>query len=348
MWNRAELKGKAKFSFKRNYWKSVLISLLLAFIVGGGGTGAGSFARGLSDGVSGSDESYTDDYDYNDGDYDDDSYDDDYYYDDDYDDESAYDIIRDFSNGFAEGFQDGASHGHSGTAFAALAIFGITFIIIFLILMSVVILLDVFICNPIEVGCKRFYVRNLNESAQIGNVGFAFDNNYKNITKTMFFRDLYTILWTFLFIIPGIVKSYEYQMIPYLLAENPQMSREQAFAESKRMMSGQKWRAFVLDLSFIGWNILSAITLGILGIFYVQPYMDATHAALYEALRYGNPYGAPNGFNGMPNNFDGASNNFNGMPNGFGEAQDGASPYTAPNGFTNSASDRIVEENPNQ
>lgn len=325
MWNRAELKGKAKFSFKRNYWKSVLISLLLAFIVGGGGTGAGSFARGLSDGVSGSDESYTDDYDYNDGDYDDDSYDDDYY-----DDESEYDIIRDFSNGFAEGFQDGASHGSSGTAFAALAIFGITFIIIFLILMSAVILLDVFICNPIEVGCKRFYVRNLNESAQVGNVGFAFDNHYKNITKTMFFRDLYTILWTLLFIIPGIVKSYEYQMIPYLLAENPQMSREQAFAESKRMMSGQKWRAFVLDLSFIGWNILSAITLGILGIFYVQPYMDATHAALYEALRYGTPYGAP---------MNDASNGFNGMPNGFNGA---------PNGFTNSATDRIVEENPNQ
>lgn len=325
MWNRAELKGKAKFSFKRNYWKSVLISLLLAFIVGGGGTGAGSFARGLSDGVSGSDESYTDDYDYNDGDYDDDSYDDDYY-----DDESEYDIIRDFSNGFAEGFQDGASHGPSGTAFAALAIFGITFIIIFLILMSAVILLDVFICNPIEVGCKRFYVRNLNESAQVGNVGFAFDNHYKNITKTMFFRDLYTILWTLLFIIPGIVKSYEYQMIPYLLAENPQMSREQAFAESKRMMSGQKWRAFVLDLSFIGWNILSAITLGILGIFYVQPYMDATHAALYEALRYGTPYGAP---------MNDASNGFNGMPNGFNGA---------PNGFTNSATDRIVEENPNQ
>ena len=320
MWNRAELKGKAKFSFKRNYWKSVLISLLLALIVGGGGTGAGSFSRGLSDGVSGSDESYTDDYDYNDGDYDDDSY----------DDESEYDIIRDFSNGFAEGFQDGASHGPSGTAFAALAIFGITFIIIFLILMSVVILLDVFICNPIEVGCKRFYVRNLNESAQVGNVGFAFDNHYKNITKTMFFRDLYTILWTMLFIIPGIVKSYEYQMIPYLLAENPQMSREQAFAESKRMMSGQKWRAFVLDLSFIGWNILSAITLGILGILYVQPYMDATHAALYEALRYGTPYGAP---------MNDASNGFNGMPNGFNGA---------PNGFTNSATDRIVEENPNQ
>ena len=333
MWSRAELKGKAKFSFKRNYWKSVLISLLLALIVGGGGTGVSSFSSGLSNGLSGSDDSYS--YDYGDDDYD-------------YDDGSEYDVIRDFTNGFTDGLQDGMSPDHSGTAIAALAIFGITFIIIFLIIMAVVILLDVFICNPIEVGCKRFYVRNLNESAQVGNVGFAFDNNYKNITKTMFFRDLYTILWTLLFIIPGIVKSYEYQMIPYLLAENPQMSREQAFAESKRMMSGQKWRAFVLDLSFIGWNILSAITLGILGIFYVQPYMDATHAALYEALRYGNPYGAPNGFNGMPNNFNGAPNNFNETPNGFSGAQDGASPYTAPNGFTNSATDSIVEENANQ
>ncbi len=336
MWSRAELKSKAKFSFKRNYWKSVLISLLLAIIVGGG-TAASGASNGFSKALSGSDssdESYTYDYD-----------DDVYYYD---DDDSDYDVIRDFTNGFADGFQDGMSPDHSGAAVAALAIFGIIFVVVFLILMTVVILLDVFICNPIEVGCKRFYVRNLNEPAQVGNIGFAFDNNYKNITKTMFFRDLYTVLWTLLFIIPGIVKSYEYRMIPYLLAENPQMTKEQAFAESKRMMSGQKWRAFVLDLTFIGWNILSAITLGILGIFYVQPYRDATQAALYEALRYGNPYGAPNGYNGMPNNFNGAPNNFNGMPNGFGGAQDGASPYTAPNGFTNPATDSIVEENPNQ
>lgn len=322
MWTRSELKSKAKFSFKRNYWKSVLISLLLALIVGGSGTGAGSatsgFSNGLSKGIQDSSDSF---------------YDSDYYDDDDID----YDTVRDFMNGFTDGFQDGSE----ASNIAALAIFGFTFVVIFLILMAIVILLDVFICNPIEVGCKRFYLRNLNESAQVGNVGYAFDNNYKNITKTMFFRDLYTILWTLLFIIPGIVKSYEYQMIPYLLAENPQMTKEQAFAESKRMMTGQKWKAFVLDLSFIGWNILSAITLGILGIFYVQPYMDATHAALYEALRYGNPYGAPNGGNGTPNNF-------NGMPSGFGESQNGASPYTAPSGFTNSSADSIVEENPNQ
>lgn len=74
--------------------------------------------------------------------------------------------------------------------------------------------------------------------------------------------------------------------MPYLLAENPSMPKEQAFALSKQMMDGQKWKAFVLDLSFIGWEILSGFTAGILGIFYVTPYRNMTHAALYESLCY--------------------------------------------------------------
>ena len=339
MWNRAELKGKAKFSFKRNYWKSVLISLLLALIVGGGGTGASSaassFRNGMNNGYhSSQDSDYSDIYDYDEYDYDD------------YDDYEG--SINDFKQGFKEGMSDYSPVGWMAT----LAIFGITFIIIFILIMTAVILIDVFICNPVEVGCKRYFLRNLNEKAQVGNIGYAFDNNYKNITKTMFFRDLYTVLWTLLLIIPGIVKSYEYQMIPYLLAENPQMTKEQAFAESKRMMTGQKWRAFVLDLSFIGWNILSALTLGILGIFYVQPYMDATHAALYEALRYGNPYGAPNYFNGMPGGYNGESNgsngmsgSFNGESNGFNGMQGG---YNGESNGSNGMSDSIVEDVPRQ
>lgn len=307
MWSRAELKNKAKFSFKRNYWKSVLISLLLALLVGGG-TAASGFSSGLGRGISGSDasdESYYYDYD---EDYFDDYSDNEYDFD--------YNDLNDFQDGFKNGLRDGLGS-ISPVEKSVLAIFGITFGVVFLLILTVGILLDVFVCNPVEVGCKRFYLRNLNEPAQVGNVGFAFDNNYKSIAKTMFFRDLYTVLWSLLFVIPGIVKSYEYRMIPYLLAENPQMTKEQAFAESKRMMSGQKWRTFVLDLSFIGWDILSGLTLGILGIFYVKPYMDATQAALYERLRYGNPYGAPNGFNGAPNGFDGAPSGFNGVPNGF-------------------------------
>ena len=345
MWNRAELKGKAKFSFKRNYWKSVLISLLLTLIVGGGGTGASSaassFRSGMDNGYhSSQDSDYSDIYDYDEYDYDDyDNYDN-------YDDYEG--SINDFKQGFKEGMSDYSPVGWMAT----LAIFGITFIIIFILIMTAVILIDVFICNPVEVGCKRYFLRNLNEKAQVGNIGYAFDNNYKNITKTMFFRDLYTVLWTLLLIIPGIVKSYEYQMIPYLLAENPQMTKEQAFAESKRMMTGQKWRAFVLDLSFIGWNILSALTLGILGIFYVQPYMDATHAALYEALRYGNPYGAPNYFNGMPGGYNGESNGFNGMSGSFNGESNGFNGmpggYNGESNGSNGMSDSIVEDVPRQ
>ena len=308
MWTRAELKSKAKFSFKRNYWKSVLISLILALLVGGGGSGS-SISSAVSNNLIGSsDSSVTDDYSNDDSSL----YDGNDFYDDTYDGNVEDDI--DDLNSMAD----------NTAGMMAIGIFLMVFIIVFVVLMAVVILLDVFIFNPLEVGCKKYYLRNLNEPAQVGNIGYAFDNNYKNITKTMFFRDLFTVLWTLLFIIPGIVKSYEYQMIPYLLADNPQMTKEQAFEESKRMMQGQKWKAFVLDLSFIGWNILSALTLVILGIFYVQPYMDATHAALYEALRYGMPYNnAQYGF-------------YNGMPQ-----------QQAPNGFTNNVPNSIVEENPN-
>ena len=78
-------------------------------------------------------------------------------------------------------------------------------------------------------------------------------------------------------------------MIPYILADNPEMSKDEAFALSKKMMDGQKWNAFVLDLSFIGWELLSVLTCGLLSIFYVDPYRAATNAALYEALKHTPP-----------------------------------------------------------
>jgi uncharacterized membrane protein len=105
------------------------------------------------------------------------------------------------------------------------------------------------------------------------------------------------------------VKAYEYRMIPYILAENPHMSKKEVFAASKSMMIGNKWKAFVLDLSFLGWHILSVFTVGILELFYVAPYMYATNAALYEALAYGRP---------ADNNFAGNNSSFNPQSNGFG------------------------------
>lgn len=255
MWSRVDLKQRAKNTFKLNYWKCVLVSLILVLIAGGAGGSSGSIGSSISSRVT--------DNTINSSDY------------------SMYDDLDEI-------VQEAASSDSTGFSQAAMiAVFVVVFVVVFVIIMAFACVIDIFICNPLEIGGKRFYVRNLHEKAQVGNLGFAFDTNYMNVVKVMFFKDLYVVLWTLLFIIPGIVKEYEYMMVPYLLAENPQMSKEEAFAASKQMMTGNKWKAFVLDLSFIGWHILSALTCGILEVFYVAPYVDAAHAALYDTLAYG-------------------------------------------------------------
>ena len=74
-------------------------------------------------------------------------------------------------------------------------------------------------------------------------------------------------------------------MIPYILAENPKIQRKKAFKLSKEMMKGNKWKTFILDLSFLGWELLSIFTFGLLNIFYINPYKVATTVELYEVLK---------------------------------------------------------------
>ena len=147
------------------------------------------------------------------------------------------------------------------------------------------------VLNPLSVGNKRFFVKSQVEKAELRELLYAFDHGYKNVVKVLLIRDIKLFLWTCLFIIPGIIKSYEYRMIPYLLADDPELSQEDAFRLTKEMMDGQKADAFVLDMSFLGWEILSSLTWGILGIFYVSPYVHLTDAALYEVLsaNHGHP-----------------------------------------------------------
>jgi len=99
----------------------------------------------------------------------------------------------------------------------------------------------------------------------------------------MLLRNIYNALW-YLTIVGGIIKTYEYRMIPYILAQNPKIKRKQAFQLSKQMMKGNKWKTFLLDLSFFGWNLLSVLTCGILSILYVNPYNVATITELYKTL----------------------------------------------------------------
>lgn len=95
--------------------------------------------------------------------------------------------------------------------------------------------------------------------------------------------NLFVVLWGMLLVIPGIVKSYSYAMAPFLMAENPHMTANQAITASRQMMRGHKWQLFCLDLSFIGWSILCAFTLGI-GYLFLNPYKCAARAAFYRQL----------------------------------------------------------------
>ena len=94
-----------------------------------------------------------------------------------------------------------------------------------------------------------------------------------------------SFLWSLLFIIPGIVKAYAYSMTEYILYENPRLSAGEAIRISNAMTQGFKGELFVFDLSFILWNLLSAISLGIAGVVYVNPYVYTAHAGMYEMIK---------------------------------------------------------------
>lgn len=297
MWTRKELKDKAKAAFKANYWKTVFVALVLMAVVGGMSvfSSVQSAPAGLMPAVSSTSTSSPDNVnvEIKDGKVKVDVEDEDggkVHVNMDSDD------IDDLRDAFRESGVDVDHRNNGNLGFVAgpgMVIAGLTLGLVMLIAVALAIALYVFILSPLEVGAQRFFVRNLNQRAEVREVAFGYDNNYKEIVKTLFLRSLFIFLWSLLLIIPGIYKAYQYRMIPYLLAEDPTMTKDQAFAETKRMMDGQKWNTFVLDLSFLGWNILSALTLGILGVFYVTPYQAQTNAALYEKLRYGLPAPEP-------------------------------------------------------
>ncbi|MFC7441952.1 DUF975 family protein [Laceyella putida] len=113
---------------------------------------------------------------------------------------------------------------------------------------------------------------------------FTSGRQYFRAVGAYFFTILYTLLWSLLLIIPGIIKAYSYSMTYYLINDDPNLSIHQAITKSRQMMDGHKWKYFVLQLSFIGWALLGILTLGI-GFLWIAPYMSATSAQFYLNLR---------------------------------------------------------------
>lgn len=152
---------------------------------------------------------------------------------------------------------------------------------------TILTILSIFVFSSLRCGGIRYFLKSRkNQPVDLGEVIRNFkDKTFLNIAKITFLKNLFITLWMFLFIVPGFIKLFEYWAIDYILAVRPDIDRKEAHRLSKILMDGNKWDCFVLGLSFIGWGLLSAFTFGLLHIFYVNPYMQATYIEFFSDLR---------------------------------------------------------------
>ncbi|MDR1003094.1 MAG: DUF975 family protein [Oscillospiraceae bacterium] len=255
--NRGQLKTNAKAALRKYYWWAMLAYLLLVLIAQGVNvityfTNTVAAVGSTVESAFSYNYSYDDYYDYYYDDYDD--YGDSDYY-------STYEAV-------------------STVVYVAAGI-------MFLTLMGY----SIFVMYPLAIGLNRFFLVGRGIKPQINELFYIFKHNYLKNSMTMFIMNLRVVLWAFLFYIPGFVKMYEYSMIPYIIAENPNIDRKTAFRMSKEMTRGHKWDLFVLNLSFIGWILLVVLVtivtcgFGMFSMFFLYPYMQATMAEAYEFLK---------------------------------------------------------------
>lgn len=319
MFNRAELKENAKKMLTKNYWWIVLVTLILG-LVSNSGSGININLQNttkLTGGASGITSGVIDEF---------------------------GNIVENTPS--AEGFDEGMNyitsffdtiHQYTGLRFDHVMN---TYLVILMFFASAMVVVCIFALNPLQVGCRKWFINNKKGKAELSDIIYCFTHNYLNVVKIMFFKLLKTFLWSLLFIIPGIIKAYEYRMIPYLLAENPNMSMEEAFARSKKMMDGNKMATFVLELSFIGWMLVACCGCGILNLFFVNPYRELTNTELYVCLcqgqsiysadnnndngnsynnhhngEYNNQYNSSDSNNNQYNSSDSNNNQYNGSYN---------------------------------
>lgn len=246
MWNRRQVKESAKRSLSGAYWKSVLAALVLSLSVGT--MGGSTLSINLANYLH--DTNGAKDF---------------------------WHLFLPFSS-FSYSMQG-----------SGLFLPGITLLIGWFLAFGCMLhlILKIFVLNPLEMGGRRFFVvdRAQNGKSSTSELVSGFSVHFVNVVKTLFLRDLYVSLWSLLCVVPGIVKAYSYRMVPYIIAESPDMDQREAFRLSRSMMDGNKWRVFVYDLSFIGWEILNAFTFGFLGLFYVNPYKATADAELYAQIR---------------------------------------------------------------
>lgn len=155
----------------------------------------------------------------------------------------------------------------------------------FVLVAGIGLVIKIFLVNPIKLGGVHFFTENIEAGpVPVGAIKAGFQNYGHNFV-VLLLQDVYLTLWFLLLIVPGLIKAYSYRMVPYILAEHPEFSAAEVITRSREMMNGHKWQAFKLDLSFLGWILLGALTLGLVNVFWTAPYMESAQAALYLKLR---------------------------------------------------------------
>ena len=277
MFTRKLFKQNAKIGLRRYYWLGVLVCFVCG-ILGAGSGGGLTFNYKLSGNNSNG----------NGGDFGSGSFE---------------DLPNEINGQFS----------HYAEMFETMAV---AFVAVFAVALLFGLAISFFVSGPATVGLNRFFLESREREAEFDYCLFGFKNNYLHVCSTIFVRDLLIYLcgipsilcyiaalillsletpWlgivaavlmvagAALALIP-IVMSYKYSMVSYIIAENPTISIKRAMKISAEMTNGHKWDLFVLSLSFIGWGLLAALACGI-GFFFLNPYIEATFAEAYTALK---------------------------------------------------------------
>ena len=271
--DRKQLKKSAKKVYKRNYLKTILIVFIIGLLVKGGY----NFTTIVDNTKIESNSNITS--------------------------KTNFQLVNDVVTNISKQTKNGKSAGVIAPLFNKMtesnsAVFGflnslnlfllkesVNIVIISLIGSIIIIIIRVFVQNVLSIGYKRYFLEQRRYDTDIKKLIFPFKvRRTIHLGLIILVKDIYLLLWN-LTIIGGIIKHYQYLMLPYVLAENPNIKRKEAFRLSKEMMKGLKWQTFKLDLSFIGWELLNIISLGMLDIFFLEGYKECVYAELYMQIR---------------------------------------------------------------
>ena len=256
MWTREQLKTRAKDILKGSYWWAFLVCFVFTVIAGFGNGGSSVNTSSLSRNNTSVSQTHIIDIDDIEGS------------------EDLSSTQRQQLQQIIDSYLNPVSIG-VGIAGAVLSFFIFLFKTAF----------NIFVTNPLTVGYNKYFIRQHYEDVNFAHLFSGFTGGkYMARVKVMFFKTLYEFLWGLLFIIPGIIKSYSYFLIPYILSDNPDISKDRAFEISMKTMDGEKWELFVLQLSFIGWYLLGMLCCCI-GMYFVNPYAQATYGEFYLVMR---------------------------------------------------------------